>query len=190
MGSEPIIVVSGLPRSGTSMMMKMLQAGGIEVLIDNRRRADADNPKGYFEYEEVKTLAQEHGWLAQARGKAIKIISALLEHLPPDYDYKIVFMRRSLNEILASQRQMLLRRGEKWDEAGDVSLAKLFASHLAHIEAWLGQQPNIEVLYISYNEVLQVPVDQVGRIADFLGVGLDAQGMHAAIDASLYRQRQ
>lgn len=190
MDREPIIVVSGLPRSGTSLMMKMLQAGGLDVLTDERRRADADNPKGYFEYEAVKALAQAHDWLSLAHGKAVKIISALLPHLPSSYEYRVIFMQRSMSEILASQKQMLLRRGEKWDEGGDAALARLFVSHLQHVEAWLGKQRNINVHYISYNEVMQSPADHVTKLDAFLGGGLDVQGMLAAVDVSLYRQRR
>ncbi len=111
---EPIVVVSGLPRSGTSMIMKMLEAGGLPVLTDGLRAADEDNPKGYYEVERVKGLAEEtdKGWLAEARGKGIKVISYLLKSLPPQFNYRVVFIRREIEEVLASQRKMLARRGE------------------------------------------------------------------------------
>src|SRR5215813_2579369 len=109
--AQPIIVVSGLPRSGTSMMMKMLAAGGLPVLVDAIRAADDDNPNGYFEFEPVKQLADgQNEWLTEAGGKVVKIISALLEYLPKSYHYKIIFMERELKEILASQQKMLSHR--------------------------------------------------------------------------------
>jgi hypothetical protein len=111
--AERIVVVSGLPRSGTSMMMKMLEAGGIPVLTDYEREADEDNPKGYFEFERVKNLKDgDDAWLPQAKGKVVKVIAALLTDLPSSYEYEVIFMRRAMPEILASQRQMLIRRGE------------------------------------------------------------------------------
>src|SRR6185369_5935200 len=119
MQTEPVIIVSGLPRSGTSMMMSMLVAGGIKAMTDSIRTADEDNPKGYFELEKVKELEKDHLWLSDAAGKAIKIISALLKHLPREYPYKTIFMRREMKEILASQRQMLIRRGEATDTISD-----------------------------------------------------------------------
>ena len=92
------------------MMMKMLEAGGVKLLEDNKRCADEDNPKGYFEYEKVKNLQKDSTWLSIARGKAIKIISMLLYHLPPVYRYRIIFMQRAMDEVLASQKRMLARR--------------------------------------------------------------------------------
>ena len=112
---KSIIVVSGLPRSGTSMMMRMLEAGGIEIMTDDQRAADVDHPRGYFELERVKELDKggDKSWLDGARGKAIKIISFLLRELPPDYHCKVIFMRRGIDEIIASQNKMLERRNER-----------------------------------------------------------------------------
>ena len=135
---EFITVVSGLPRSGTSMMMKMLAAGGMPILTDNTRIPDDDNPGGYFELEKVKALKDgENEWLSEAQGKAVKIISALLEHLPSQYQYRIIFIHRDLGEILASQKQMLVRRGEPADKIDDESLGALFQKHLLQVEKWL-----------------------------------------------------
>lgn len=187
--TQPIIVVSGLPRSGTSMMMRMLEAGGVSVLTDRIRQADDDNPKGYYEFERVKQIAQDTSWLAGAQGRAVKIISALLPQLPPTYTYKIVFMQREMQEILDSQRRMLLHRGEPTDKVDDRELALLFEKHLGHIQAWLAQQPNISVLYVSYNAVLEDPIRHARQIADFLGLRLDIDRMARAVDHSLYRQR-
>ncbi|HXG63997.1 MAG TPA: sulfotransferase [Blastocatellia bacterium] len=190
MDSQTITIVSGLPRSGTSMMMKMLAAGGFEALTDNIRTADEDNPKGYFEFERVKQLKTDTAWLEDARGRVVKIISALLKDLPPSHRYKIIFMRRNMDEVLASQRQMLIRRGEPTDKVSDEKMAELFQKHLRGIEAWLAEQPNIEVLYVNYNEVIKNPALHIEEINRFLGGNLNTQAMAEVVDRSLYRQQR
>jgi len=189
MQTEPVIIVSGLPRSGTSMMMSMLVAGGIKAMTDSIRTADEDNPKGYFELEKVKQLEKDHLWLSDAAGKAVKIISALLKHLPPDYHYKIIFMRRDMKEILASQRQMLLRRGEATDTISDERMAEMFRKHLVEIDDWLAKQPNIEVVYVNYNQMLDAPSQPIDVLTNFLGGELDTAAMAAVVDKRLHRQR-
>jgi len=190
MDREFITVVSGLPRSGTSMMMSALVAGGLEALTDSIRAADEDNPKGYFELEKVKGLEKDNSWLDDAKGKAVKIISALLKHLPGQHQYKIIFMRRNMNEVLASQRQMLIRRGEPTDAVSDERMAEMFRKHLRDVEAWLERQPNAEVLYVSYNEAIDNPASCIATVTSFLGGGLDTEKMASAIDRKLHRQRQ
>jgi hypothetical protein len=187
--ASSIAVVSGLPRSGTSMMMRMLEAGGIPVLTDHLRTADEDNPEGYYEYEPVKQIEEDQGWLDQAQGHAVKMVSALLEHLPPDYRYKVVFMRREMGEILASQRKMLERLGESRGEVGDATMARLFAQHLAKVTGWLDTQPNVDVLYVSYNEVLADPIAQATRVSQFFDGKLDVAAMAEVVDPELYRNR-
>lgn len=188
--STPVIVVSGLPRSGTSLMMNMLQAGGVPIVTDALRTADDDNPKGYFELERVKQLAKgDVGWVDEAHGKAVKVISALLEHLPRTASYKILFMQRRLPEVLASQRKMLERRGEPTDTIPDATMATLFEKHLEKIGAWLAEQPNMAVLYVPYHELAERPGSQLDRIMEFLGMPLDRAAMLAAVDPSLYRNR-
>ena len=190
MNREIVTIVSGLPRSGTSMMMKMLEAGGMQVLTDNVRTADEDNPKGYYEFEKVKQIEHDSSWLENARGRAVKMISALLKYLPQGYHYRVIFLRRKMEEILASQRQMLVRREEPADKVGDERIAGLFRRHLEQVEAWIDEQPNIEVVYISYNEILSSPVEQAARINQFLGHTLSVENMVSVIDKMLYRQRQ
>lgn len=186
-----VTIVSGLPRSGTSMIMKMLEAGGIPPLTDEIRTADRDNPKGYYEFERVKKLDEgDTAWLEDAQEKAVKVISALLKHLPDDYTYKVVFMRREMEEILASQRQMLIRRGEPTDSVSDEQMTQLFGKHLEQIQAWIAEKPNVEVIYVSYNEVLEDPVTQAERINQFLGNKLNVEQMASVVDPRLYRQRQ
>lgn len=186
-----ITVVSGLPRSGTSMMMKMLEAGGIPPLTDEIRAADADNPRGYYEFERVKKLDKgDTAWLPEAQGKVVKVISALLKHLPDGYTYRVIFMRRHLDEVLASQKQMLIRRGEPTDKVSDEELKRLFQKHLQHIERWVGSRPNVSLVDINYNDLLQDPAEQVKKVIRFLGSGLDEAKMMAVIDRNLYRQRR
>jgi hypothetical protein len=189
MNNQTITIVSGLPRSGTSMMMKMLAAGGLEPLTDNIRAADEDNPKGYFEFERVKQIENDKAWLEEARGRVVKLISALLRHLPPSYNYKVVFMRRAMPEILASQRQMLIRRGEPADAVPDDKMAAMFNKHVTQVESWLGAQPNIEVLYISYNDVMKDSRAHAERINTFLGGSLRVDEMVSVVDRALYRQQ-
>ena len=190
MPRDYVTIVSGLPRSGTSMMMKMLEAGGLSLVTDNVRTADEDNPKGYYEFERVKKIETDKAWLPEAHGKVVKMISALLKHLPADHRYKIVFMRRNIEEVLASQRQMLVRRGKPTDAVGDEKLAESFAKHVRQVEEWIGAHPNVEVLYVSYNEMVENPAPHATRIAAFLDGGLDTGKMTGVVAGELYRQRR
>ena len=186
---EFITIVSGVPRSGTSMMMKMLIAGGLEPLTDNIRTADEDNPEGYFEFERVKQLKDDHSWLQDARGKCVKIVSVFLKQLPRDFTYKIIFMRRNIAEVLASQQQMLVRRGEPIDTISDEKMKQTFERHLKDLESWLTAQPNIAVLDINYSEVIANPLPSSRNINDFLKLGLDVDRMVGVVDTNLYRNR-
>lgn len=187
--NKPMIIVSGLPRSGTSMMMKMLEAGGVDVLVDNIRKADEDNPKGYYEFEKVKGLKEDHGWLDGAGGKVVKMVSKLLQDLPPDRQYKVIFMRRHMEEIIKSQNKMLQRKGKE-KQGDDEVIAELFTKHLAEIEAWITAQDYLDCIYVSYNEMLETPEEHIAQIVQFLGRTLDKAAMKAVIDGSLYRQKK
>ena len=185
-----ITIVSGLPRSGTSMMMRMLEAGGMDIITDNIRAANEDNPQGYYEYERVKKLKNgDTEWLQDARGKAVKVISALLENLPAFYSYRVIFMRRDLNEVLASQRNMLIRRGEPVNSIDDEEMAKIFQKHLNQINNWFSQQENIEVEFVNYNDLLQNPGSNIIKVNKFLDERLNADSMLSIPDKNLYRQR-
>jgi len=187
---EPIIIVSGLPRSGTSMMMKMLEAGGIPPLTDAIRGADDDNPQGYYEFERVNQLDMGGTtWLADTQGKAVKVISALLKHLPGEYDYRIIFMRRHMPEILASQRKMLVHRGENANDMDDGKMAALFEKHLQSTLHWIDSQPNVSALYIHYSDMLADPRLQIKKINQFLPQALDEEAMAVVVDPNLYRNR-
>jgi len=190
MAHDFVTLVSGLPRSGTSMMMRMLEAGGLPVLVDHVRTADEDNPEGYYEFERVKKIEQDTAWLDDAHGKVVKMISALLTHLPPGHTYKVVFMRRKLDEVLASQRQMLIRRGKPTDATSDERMAQFFTRHLEKVDAWMQAQPNLEVLYVSYNELMEDPQTHCARVAGFLGLPMDPARMAAVASTRLYRQRR
>jgi hypothetical protein len=188
---RPVVIVSGLPRSGTSMAMKMLDAGGLELVVDNIRTADEDNPKGYYEDERVKDLAEmeDKQWLREARGKVIKVVSSLLNHLPKDNTYRVVFMRRNLHEVLASQTKMLDRRDEQ-SHTEDQDLLQMYESHLEKVEFQLRFRSNFDVVYVNYADVVAEPAGEARRIADFVGGGLDVDRMVGAVDGSLYRNRR
>jgi hypothetical protein len=188
---NPVIIVSGLPRSGTSMLMGMLSAGGVELMVDGVRTANEDNPKGYHELEQVKALDKpgDKAWLGAARGKALKIISFLLQHLPDTYDYKIIFLRRNLPEVLASQQKMLERRGEGSGDKNDDEMARMFFAHLTKIERVLANRENCDVLYVEHRDTVDNPSAVAVAINDFLGGHLDTRAMTAVVDPQLYRNR-
>jgi hypothetical protein len=189
--NQVVTIVSGLPRSGTSMMMKLLEAGGLPPLTDNLRTADEDNPKGYYEFERVKQLPKgDVAWLPEAQGKVVKVIAALLPHLPSGYEYRVVFMQRAMPEVLASQKQMLIRRSEDPNKIPDDVIAKLFEKHLKQVNDWVSQQPNVERLDVNYNEMLKKPQPFIDQINAFLNNQLDAAKMATVVDPSLHRQRK
>ncbi len=187
---KEIIVVSGLPRSGTSTLMGMLEAGGIELVTDNLRKADRDNPLGYFEYEKVKSIENDSAWLAFMGGKAVKIISYLLCHMPPDLSYRVLFVRRDLGEILISQKKMYERLHKKTDSINEAFLFRKFALHLAKTKTWLERQENIDRLYLHYHEVVKDARSQAERIRSFLDRPMNVGEMIAAVSPSLYRNRK
>jgi broad-specificity NMP kinase len=185
-----IVVVSGLPRSGTSLMMSMLDAAGFPPMQDHIRTADEDNPKGYYEYERVKQMPEgDTAWVKDAKGKAVKVITALLKHLPKKHKYDVIVMRREIEEILASQRKMLERRGEDPNKVADQEMADLFSRHFSETMDWVKAQKNIRFVEISYNQLLEAPEEQVEKVNQFLGGELDTAAMLAKIDPKLYRQR-
>jgi hypothetical protein len=189
--NQIVTVVSGLPRSGTSMMMKLLEAGGLPPLTDNLRTADEDNPKGYYEFERVKQLPKgDVAWLPDAQGKVVKVIAALLPSLPGGYPYRVIFMQRAMPEVLASQRQMLIRRGEDPDKIPDAVMAQLFEKHLRQVDDWIKLQPNVDRLNVNYNDMLKNPQPFIDQIDVFLGKQLDRAKMATVVDPSLHRQHK
>jgi hypothetical protein len=185
-----ITIVSGLPRSGTSMMMKMLAAGGIPALIDDLRAADIDNPNGYFEFEAVKSTAEDSTWLNQADGRVVKMVYKLLYDLPSDREYTVVFMQRALKEVIASQNAMLARRGEKIATAEEThTLVGTFAAEVGTCKKWLRTKTNFNVIYMNYNRILAEPPDEIHRLNQFFNDKLNEQEMLSVIDPQLYRKR-
>lgn len=172
------------------MMMKMLEAGGVKILTDEQREADEDNLKGYYEDERVKQLAEDATWVGEAEGKAVKVISYLLRYLPDDHSYKVVFMQRRIPEVLASQKKMMKRRGEAEDEVPDEIMAGIFEKHLQEVEEWLASKPNVDTLYVSYNDALQDPESHAEEVNSYLGGRLDIERMAEVVDPKLYRQRR
>lgn len=185
-----ITIVSGLPRSGTSLMMQMLADGGASILTDAERTPDANNPKGYLEFEKVKQLKTDDTWLPQAEGKVVKIISHLLYELPTDLKYKVIFMVRPVSEVRSSQESMLTRLGRKGAPVSAAQLEKVFSQHLAEIKEWLAKHDTFQVLYVNYHDVLMNPHEEARRINGFLGGSLDVEKMVAAVDPNLYRERK
>jgi hypothetical protein len=191
MDPKTVIVVSGLPRSGTSMMMKMLEAGGLQILTDNLREADANNPKGYYEFERVKQLKDgDLAWLSDAAGKVVKIVTGLITYLPPEYKYKVIFMKRDLNEVLSSQKKMLGRLGKEDDNIPDDKMSKVYEEHLKQVKGWLVRQPNIEMLYVNYNTMVADPTESLQKVNEFLGGNMDVKVMAGVVDKELYRERK
>jgi hypothetical protein len=183
-----IVVVSGLPRSGTSLLMQMLKAGGLPVLTDGLRVADEDNPRGYFEWEPAKRLPREPELIRMAEGKAVKIVSSLLWALPPGYEYRLLYMERPLAEVAASQVAMIRRHGGAAPLEGE-ALVRALAAHQQQVLALVRQIPGVALCTVRYHDVLADPFQQARRIANFLGMPLDCEPMARQADRRLYRQR-
>jgi len=186
MDSE-IVIVSGLPRSGTSLMMQMLQSGGVEVVTDDVRTADADNPRGYYELEKAKRTKADASWLPESRGKAVKMVSQLLYDLPASERYRIIFMDRDLEEMLLSQEKMLQRLGRT--AAHREPMKRAYALHLARLHEWLRRQGHMKVLRVSYNDLVEQPQRESQRVSEFLDGLPSAESMARSVDPSLYRNR-
>lgn len=184
-----ITIVSGLPRSGTSLMMQMLVAGGMTALSDGERQADIDNPKGYLEWERIKQLPKDPTLIGEAEGKVVKVISQLLLSLPLTYVYRIVFMQRPLAEVLKSQEQMLRRRGTADTSVDASAMTRAFQNHLYEVNTWLNGKPNFEVLRVQYHHLLNEGHETCQRISTFLNLPLNMEAMLAQVDQSLYRNR-
>jgi hypothetical protein len=192
----PIVVVSGLPRSGTSMMMQMLAAGGLPPLTDGVRAADESNPEGYFELEAVKHLgkaasvqADGLAWLANARGKAVKIVTPLLQYLPENYNYRVILMQRPLEEVVTSQNVMLARAGEATDVVPDASVVAQYKKFMRNNQTMLAGRACFETLTVQYGDVIADPRAQAARVDRFVGGGLAIDRMAAAVHERLYRNR-
>lgn len=189
MAKDFVTIVSGLPRSGTSMMMQMLEAGGLAALTDGVRGADSDNPKGYYEFEAVKQTKQDASWLQSAGGKVVKMVYKLLYDLPQDREYRVVFMRRNLDEVLASQKKMLDRLGRAGGSLEDERMKQLFVQQLGEFDRWLAGQGCFKRLDVNYKDAIDNPREQIRRLNEFLGGDLDIEAMAAVIEPTLYRNK-
>lgn len=188
---DDVIVVSGLPRSGTSMMMKMLDAAALSIMSDNERAADEDNPKGYFEYARVKDLKDEadKSWVREARGQVLKVISHLLETLPDENFYRVILVRRDFDEIIASQNKMLERRGEE-NQVADSTVKEAYIRHLVDIRYMVRRRPNFEMIEVQFMQAMEAPRIFATDVNKFLGGNLDVESMMAVVDLELYRNRK
>lgn len=181
-----LVVVSGIPRSGTSLLMQMLQAGGMEILADQKREPDRNNPKGYLEFEAVKRLAKDNSCLRGQTGKAVKVISHLLQYLPDgEQQYKIIFINREMNEIIKSQRRMLRKDEKKYSKA----LIKAFLKELKVVKKWVKSEPDKELINVQFKAIIKNPMKEIEKIIQFLEVPLDKKKMKEAVDPSLYRSK-
>lgn len=188
--SSYLTIVSGLPRSGTSMMMRMLEAGGMEALTDHVRTANQENPAGFYEYEPVKRTKDDPSWVEPSLGKAVKMVYQLVYDMPKSQSYRVLCMRRNMDEILASQRAMLMRSGHNPDEVSDDQISRLFNKALVQFESWVQTQPNIQMIMVSYNAIQQDPRAELGRLCEFLDGRLDLDAMVSIVDPKLYRNRR
>jgi hypothetical protein len=187
----PLVIVSGLPRSGTSMMMKMLEAGGVPIMTDSERVADIDNPKGYFEYERVKDLEKEtdKSYIGQGRGEALKVISFLIKDLPDDNDYRVIFMRRDLGEVITSQNKMIDRLGTTDASAEEEAMKEAYRNDIVRTRLLCKARPNFELIEVHYKATIEDAPGTASKVNAFLGGHLDEPAMRAAVDGSLYRNR-
>jgi hypothetical protein len=188
---EAIVVVSGLPRSGTSMMMKMLEVGGLPVLSDGQRGADVDNPRGYFELERIKDLEKEtdKSYLRKARGRAVKVISFLIKDLPDENDYRVIFMRRDLDEVLTSQDKMIQRLGSDDAVAEREAMKEAYRNDIVRTRLLCRSRPNFELIEVHYKATIEDAAATARQVNAFLGGALDEGAMREAVDGALYRNR-
>ncbi len=189
-GTPCVTVVSGLPRSGTSLMMQMMAAGGIPALTDGIRTPDEDNPRGYYEFEAVKRTRQDPTWLMASHGKVVKMVYRLLYDLPREYEYRVLFLRRDLSEVLASQKKMLRRLGKDPDAVPDDQMEDLFRKQLADFDRWIAGRSNFSLLDVDYTNMVVDPRPSCEKINRFLDNRLDVEAMIRAVDPNLYRNRK
>ncbi len=183
-----VTVVTGLPRSGTSMMMQILGAAGLPAFTDGERVPDSDNPFGYFEHTAAAALHRESGWLAAASGRAVKIVAPLLPYLPAGLSYRLVFLHRPLAQVVASQRAMLVRLGRFGAGRDEAALIRSFATQMARVRTWLERREDLPVLAIDYNAALADPAAMAVRLEAFLGTPFDTAAAAAAVAPGLRRQ--
>lgn len=186
--SQVVTIVAGLPRTGTSMMMQMLAAAGISPFTDEKRLPDDDNPRGYFEHEKATALHQDTTWIPEARGKVVKVVAHLLRFLPAGEHYRIIFMHRDLDEVIASQTVMLARLKRKGGALSADRLRAAYTSQLVQVQTFLRTRPDIAVLPVDYAAALSDPSATAARLHTFLGSPFDPLAAARAVAPNLRRQ--
>ena len=168
---KTFVLVSGLPRSGTSLMMQLLEAGGLPAMTDAERAADIDNPRGYYEWEAIKQIGKKPELLDDpvVEGRAIKCISMLLRYLPPQHQYKVIFMTRPIAEVVASQAAMTTRLGTKGADLEPQQLERGLRAHREDVRKWATVAPHIEWLEIAYPALVREPAAAIAEIVQFVG---------------------
>jgi hypothetical protein len=184
-----VLVVSGLPRSGTSLMMQMLERAGVPLFTDAVREADESNPRGYLEHEAVKRLASDQSWLPRAENKAVKVVSHLLVHLPPGYAYKVILMQRDIDEVVNSQQRMLERDGADSTASDPTALEAAYRQNLRRVERWAADN-HVSLLTVNHHDVMNTPLREAERVCRFLGIDADPAALAAVVDTGLYRSRK
>ncbi|MFD2916807.1 alkaline phosphatase family protein [Psychroserpens luteus] len=182
---DQIVIVSGLPRSGTSLMMQMLDKGGLKALSDSNRQADESNPKGYFEYDPVMALHNDNSWLNKAQNKSLKVVAPLLKFLDPKYRYKVIFMNRDLNEVVKSQQKMIGRDAETFP----IKLFNTYQRHLSQVETWKDKEPSVELIYVNYKDALNDTNTTIEKVVSFIGKEMNQDLMKSCVDKTLYRNK-
>ncbi|MGV9197518.1 MAG: sulfotransferase [Promethearchaeia archaeon] len=180
-----IIVVSGIPRSGTSMAMQILESGGVPVFTDKKRTPDVNNPKGYYEVEAVKRLDKDNSIIKKTQGKAVKVISHLLPHLPEQFRYKLIFMKRDIVEVIRSQQKMLGKDPDDYPE----ELEDIFRKDIANSTSWANSRENVDLIILDFSDMVRNPEQEIEKIIEFLDLNLDKDAMVSVVDPSLYRSK-
>lgn len=189
MSDAVVTLVSGVPRSGTSLMMQMLEAAGIEPLVDDSREPDESNPRGYYELDAVKRTRTDSSWVEGATGRAVKVIHALLADLPRDRRYRVIFMSRHLDEVLASQKKMLERLGRPASSVPRDRLAVVFQGQVDQTLRLIEDETCFEWLRVEHSDLLRDPQTEASRVEAFLGLRGVATRMAAEVDPALHRVR-
>lgn len=184
-----LVVVSGLPRSGTSLMMQMLEAGGMEVYSDAIRQADENNPRGFFEHEEVKKSARNNAWVGRAKGKAVKVVSPLMRFLPPTFAYSVIVMKRDIEEIVTSQHKMLVGTGKAKEDRYPLQMEQIMRKQYQTSLKWMQSQPNIRLIEVDFDQAVHHPKEVVRLVNEFLAGKLDEGKMAEVAERGLHRNR-
>ncbi len=185
-----ITVVSGLPRSGTSLMMQILDANGVTILTDHVRCADESNTRGYYEYEKVKSLMKDNSWVGEAEGKAVKIIAQLIPSLPPNYSYDVIFMERDIDEIVSSQEKMLARSNARKSLMSRDILTKTFLQHAENTRRWICSQKNMRMVSVSFKDLITTTSVEIAKINSGLPMTLQTEMSVRVIHPELYREQK